>query len=126
MKKEVYMVEVGQLYPKYTDGLESYENFWDKEYAYYDENEAFFIDKSKAFLFAHQFIDDSPAHPYCVISKDIVNLTDEQLAEIEQIGVFFEPEAYDFFNTNNLIYSCHKDCFENKTYDNFVKGNYEN
>ena len=98
MKHEVYRAEVGDLLTPDDEEFECYSGVYDKKYGYYDTNVVYSLDLSEC----KQFIkDESPYTDYGIITSDILNLTDEDVEEIESQDYFCEWSAW---SEDDIVY----------------------
>lgn len=88
MKKEIFVLEVGVLLDKTNAEFEYYHihNFFENEFAFYDENRITYFDYSFAKEYADKYIKEGVNKTYAIIHSYIVNLDDCDIEEINNYG----------------------------------------
>ena len=92
MKKEIFRAEVGLLLYKDDPEFEYYSRVYDKKYGYYDTNFAYFFSLNEAKVFIEK---ELAYNDYGIVTRDILNLTDEDIKEIEEQDFYCEWTSWD-------------------------------
>ena len=91
MKREVFRAEVGILLNHDDPEFDYYSRVYDKKYGYYDTNFGFFFSLNEA----KTFIERELSHEeYGIVTSDILNLTDEDIKEIEEQDFYCDWTAW--------------------------------
>lgn len=93
----LYLVEVGVLIAKGEPNFEDYSTVYDRKYGYYDENQLYAAELSKAKEYVNDYVKDGVDNTYGVITKSNgfrSNLTDKEIAEMPVEGEEYADVEY--------------------------------
>lgn len=98
MKREVFRAEVGILLNHDDPEFDYYSRVYDKKYGYYDTNFGFFFSLNEAKVFIER---ELAYNEYGIVTSDILNLTDEDIKEIEEQDFYCDWTAW---YEDNIVY----------------------
>ena len=117
MMQTAYLVEVGILLPETTkdtnpDEYAFYASAYDKQHAYYDENQYYEKSKDKAIRDVKKYVEDGVDRTYGVVSE--IMLSDD--IDLDNDETYVEGEDYD---KKDIVFSTVK--LNGKFNENFIQ-----
>ena len=109
MKTELFFVEVGVILDKENEEFDCYtiRDFYDDEFAFYDENRLTFLDYEHAKKYADDYVNRGVNRTYAIIHNAICDITDDEYDDI--ICNAYCEYSLDNFDKKDVLYFIHKE-----------------
>ena len=108
VKTKLFRLEVGVLLGKEDSEFECYNNVYTKKHGFYDEDVSVYVDYAEAKKAGDEYVSDGVDKTYCVITGDVFDVTEEELAQINETTWFDAVNEFSF-KEDDVIYFIYKD-----------------